>query len=263
MRKLVSLVMLMLVTIGLSGCQAATHVTIKAERNGSGSIHVSVDLDQDAADALPRIRDQVQLKDLETRGWKVSVTDKTGNRDIARRLVVRYDFASIDEANVALTQLSAATGPFSNFALRQKRAFSNVDTEFSGVIDLKRGPDSFGTKEQADKTGAPLGFDLAELQKSMGFDFQKSFPVTVLVRLPGGNDAEKPAVGEGGKWVGVYGEAIPISATSRTVYAGPKVMIFIGIAAIFAVGAILAFWRPNARRRRRMTRFKKDVTPGL
>ena len=56
----------------LAGCQVKVLVDTKVNRDGSGTITVSVGLDEAALAQVGDLRSQLRVSDLEAAGWKVT-----------------------------------------------------------------------------------------------------------------------------------------------------------------------------------------------
>jgi hypothetical protein len=238
-RRLTALLLTTAVVL-LTGCQVRSEVRVDVNSNGSGAIAVVAHLDKEAANAVPNLKDELQTSDLVKSGWSVDGPDADGD---GKTVTVRHGFDSPDEATALLQRLSGNGPPFVDFRLLQERSLQHVDTTFSGKIDMQQGVSSFGDLGLTQSVGSRLGFDANELEKSLGVNWPMTFPVDVVVHLPGGNVQRIPATDSSGAWHATYGQTTEINAKASGVNARPLVFFGISAAALLASVLVLLFWR--------------------
>jgi hypothetical protein len=226
-----------LLLIVATGCQARTSVEIDVESNGSGSVAVTMRLDEDAAAAVPRLAEQLRTSDLQSAGWNIDGPDQDDAGETV--IIATHHFGNAGEANVLLRQLTGETGPLSSLQMTQTKSFTSIDVEVAGVADLTRGIESFGDEQLKQRVGTALGFDPAEVTRSLGVDWAKTFPIDVTVDLPGGKTANAQLV---------YGSATPVSAaaSATNVWA----LTFSAFSVLLLLGAVLSaiLWKSGKYR---------------
>ena len=55
----------------VSGCQVKTDVALKMNEDGSGTVKLTVTLDQEAAAQAPDLAQQLKTEDLKAAGWTI------------------------------------------------------------------------------------------------------------------------------------------------------------------------------------------------
>jgi hypothetical protein len=227
--------------LALTGCQARSTVRLDVKSDGSGTVAVIVRMDKEAADALPNLKNQLQTTDLVHAGWTV-----VGPSDISgggKQVIARHGFGSPQEATALLNQLSGNGAPFAQFQLTQHRSLFHVTSTFTGSIDMRQGVNSFGDLGLTQSVGSKLGFDPNELQKSLGVDWPGTFPVDVIVNLPGGNNHHTPDVDDQGVWHATYGQSTDLHASAAGWNTRPLLFFGGSIASVLVLMAVLFLWK--------------------
>ena len=241
------ILLILLIALVASGCSARAKLDVDVAANGSGVITVELRLDPDAAAAVPDLAEQLHKSDLEASGWKVSGPTKSGRDTVVK---ATRPFDDVGQANRLLAEVSGAGGVFRDLQLTQQRSLARVNTQFSGTIDLSDGLAVFGDSTLQTRTGFPLGFDVGEAQRALAVDPQRSFPVEVVVHLPGGQRESTPTIGENGEWQGAYGKAVNVSARANGWNVWPiTFLVLAGLSALSAF-AVMVLW-PKYRPRHR------------
>ena len=246
-RRLAALLLTLAVVL-LTGCQVRSVVRVDVNSNGSGTVAVVAHFDKEAANAVPNLKDELQTSDLVKAGWSVDGPEDADGG--GKTVTVRHGFGSAQEATALFQQLSGNGPPFVDFRLLQERSLQHVDTTFSGKLDMQQGIASFGDLGLTQSVGSRLGFDAKELERSLGVDWSTTFPVDVVVHLPGGDAQRTPATDASGTWHAVYGQVVPIGAQASGVNSRPLAFFGLSATALLACGLVLVFWRSDKYRPR-------------
>lgn len=228
-----------------AGCQARSTVEIDVGSNGSGSVEVVVELDAQAVAAIPNLAEQLRTSDLERAGWDVDgpeLNEKSGMTVIR----VSHGFHNAGEANGLLKQLGSRDGPFRDFRIEIDRSFSQTDVTFDGTVDLTQGIASFGDDVLRDRVGLPLGFDADEMSRSLGTDWATTFPVDIVVDLPG-DTSRSPSTDpdSNGRWHASYDAATALHAESSARNVLPLALSGSGVACLFAAALVATLWKSD------------------
>lgn len=239
---------LLLVTVALllSGCQVRSTLHVNANSNGSGTVSVVAELDKEAAQAVPNLKEQLQTSDLVKAGW--SVSGPSDGDDGAKVITVEHGFDSPEEATALLRRLSGNGPPFVDFQLSQARTLTHVETSLNGKLDLRQGINSFGDLGLTQSLGSRLGFDAAELEKSLGVDWATTFPVQVATQLPGSDRDSSDASHTQNKWNAKYGDIVAVDATASGANTRPLMFFGFSAAALVACLLVLFLWRSDKYR---------------
>jgi hypothetical protein len=183
--------------ITLSACRVDANVDVVVETNGSGSVTVAVTADQEVVDEAPSLTSDLRLDDLRAAGWEV--TGPTPAEGGGLQLTVVHPFATVDEANQILAQLSGANGPLKDVAIMQRRAFAKVTTRVSGQITTAAGIAMFSDNDLVAQIGGPLPYQ-ADLD-SRGLPLDRVLGLRFSVTVPGRAELSdgfaSPTVGSG------------------------------------------------------------------
>lgn len=235
-----------LVALVTTSCQASTDVEVSVNPNGTGQVGVQVTLDADAAKAVPNVAEMLRTSDLIQAGW--TVDDPESLDDGGTRVGVHHPFSSPSEADGLLLQLTGPDGPFRNFHVAQQRSWFRSSTSFSGQVDLTKGIESFGDTELQARTGFPLVIDPAELREGTGVDLATTFPVRVIVDLPGDPSVAEPALDDEGGWSVPYGEITTLKTEQRGMNTSVLLASATGVSLLLAAAVLAKTWKSDAYR---------------
>jgi hypothetical protein len=174
-----------------SACQVRTNVAVEVKPNGSGTVNVTVGVDDDALQKAPELA-HVRTDDLTAAGW--TVTGPTKNpADGFTNWSASKPFANPEQATQILGEISGPNGPFKNFVVTRDRSFAKTDYGISGTIDLTGGLQSFSDSALAAQLdGKPLGDDIAAIEQRIGQPLDDVFKFQLFVRLPGSLTSNAP-----------------------------------------------------------------------
>ena len=125
---LVALVLLILLT----GCRLDVDVATTVAEDGSGTVVVTVQADDELLAAAPGLVADLRLDDLTAAGW--TVDGPVSAAGDGTRLVLTKPFASPEQANLVLAEVGAPL----QVALAQAREFALVRTTVDGRGDRRR-----------------------------------------------------------------------------------------------------------------------------
>ena len=255
LRRLSRLALVALVVALASACQVKTEVGVDVKADGSGTVTVSVGLDDAAVKAIGDLGSVVRTDDLTKAGWTIGGPAKEGDGYTYLRLT--KPFADPDEANAIFAQISGPNGPFRGFHLARTREFAKTDTTFDGTVDLTGGLPAFADDALAQQLdGKPLGQDLASIEKAVGGPIDKVFTFRVAVRLPGKvtSNATAQAV-NGAVWEPKLSDTAPsvLQAKGSARRITTLVFIALGVVALIALAVVLIRRTIAARHRPKPT----------
>jgi hypothetical protein len=125
----------------LSACRVDIKLDVAADRDGSGRLTVTTDIDNEAATLVPGLAEDLRLDDLLQSGWKVEGPTQVNNGGL--RVVLTYDFESPAEANRALAQINGPNGPLLAPALKRTVEGKTVATTFDATLQFVGGIEAF------------------------------------------------------------------------------------------------------------------------
>jgi hypothetical protein len=232
----------------LSACQVTVRTGINANRDGSGSVAVTAQLDHEAAQAVPDLGQQLQTSDLVKAGWRIDGPKPGPGHGVL--VTASKAFANPTQARQVITELSGANGPFHDFHLTRHRSFFTTRTAFQGRVDLTCGLACFGDTGLQQQLGPDLGLDPARLQKDAGIILDRLFKFEVQVRLPGSlQSSNAPSqAGNGAQWRPRLGDQATLTATARA-WNGPQLALLGIVVLLVLAAAALAVVRLRRRRR--------------
>jgi hypothetical protein len=116
-----------------------------------------------------------------------------------------------------------------------------LSVTFDGSVDLSRGIESLGNDTLLSSTGSSLGFDPGEVRKALGTDFEKSFPVTVSVDLPGDASYDPLELRRG--LTATYGTTSTLHAQAKAINVMAFVLLVSAGLLIIAAVVVAAAWK--------------------
>jgi hypothetical protein len=223
----------------LAGCQVRTDVAVDVKDDGSGTVTVSVGLDDASVQAVGDLATVVKVDDLRAAGW--TVNGPTKETDGFTYLRLSKPFASVEQANVIFEEIAGAGGPFRDFTLERSRSFARTKTGFTGTIDFTGGLASFADSDLAQQLdGKPLGEDIAALEQRIGNTLDNVFRFRVLVRLPGDVTSNAPGgASNGAVWEPHLSDTAPLSLTAQGRSWRVTTLVFTAVAVVAAAALLV------------------------
>lgn len=145
--------------VGLTGaCRVDTTVAVQAERDGTGVVRATAQLDDAAAGAVGDLEQQLRVADLREAGWTVIVGERT--------VTVSKPFDDPREAGDVLRELG---GPIvSTASLDRVAGFAKTAAQLEVTVDLTGGLESFSDADVARQLGPmPLGVPADEVTATL------------------------------------------------------------------------------------------------
>jgi hypothetical protein len=230
---------LSLALASLAACRADVVVGIEVEPDGSGTVEVTLDLDQEAASRLGDPSEAVRSDDLRLAGWEVGEPVPAEGGGVT--LSATRQFADRDQLEMALEEVGGVDGVFRDVSLDVRDGFGRAEYEFGADVSLTGSPEQFSDPALAAELGGlPLARSPEELTAA-GADDPEAITLTVTVGLPGGDPRTTGSVADRrATWTfPVTGgesteERISVSTTAPQGRTGLLVIVA-GIAAVIAV----------------------------
>ena len=197
-------------TLVLTACRIDVRVQIDAADDGSGTVAVTVDIDNQAVTLVPGLVEDLRVDDLLASGWTIDGPTPVNNGGV--RVVLGYEFESPDEATRALQQINGPNGPLLNPVLKRTVVERDVSTTLDATLQFVGGVETFSDPELSSLLGsAPWSSTAAKL----ALDPMQSVSFTLVARLPGEIRKSTGTEAEGGVvW------SAPLDGSSQTVVLG-------------------------------------------
>lgn len=196
--------------IVLSACRVDIKLDVAADRDGSGRLTVTTDIDNEAATLVPGLAEDLRLDDLLQSGWKVEGPTQVNNGGL--RVVLTYDFESPAEANRALAQINGPNGPLLAPALKRTVEGKTVATTFDASLQFVGGIEAFSDEQLSSLIG---GAPWQATADKLGVDPMQSVSFTLEAQLPGEIRKTTGTEAEGGViW------SAPLDGSPQTVVLG-------------------------------------------
>lgn len=246
MRSKHHLLSVLLALFVLGGCRVDTVLTVQSAEDGSGTVSVSVTLDQGAS-ALDGDLDAIlQGARSAGTGWDISVRRTVDSTTI----VAAKEFANPGEAEAIVTELSGVSGPLGALRFDVDASIFTIESRVAGRLDLQeRAVAAFQPTDPALLAILNgLGLDLEDVRSRLRGAGDDDFTMAVMTDLPGneGNNSTD-VVKTVPRWTVTVGEAIDLSASStqgRWARIAP-----VSVVLVVVLVALRRVWR----RRRRAT----------
>jgi hypothetical protein len=251
---------LLLLVVGLSACQIDGQVNVTVEDDGSGVVEVVVTLDQEAAERIPELADQLRAGDLKEQGWEITGPEAVEGQPGAVAVTATKPFASPEQLTAVMDEIGGADGLFPGFELTRTHTFAEVEHEITGTIDTTGGLESLSDEELTELLGGqPLGFDLAVLEQDLGAPPASLVDLSLAVTLPGDEvTASTPGEvsGRTTTWTAGFDDTEPVAveATSSTTDSTIRILAGVAAGALLLLGLLLLFRLVRRRIRRRRER---------
>jgi HAD superfamily hydrolase (TIGR01509 family) len=221
----------------VTSCRVDTTVEVVVDGDGSGSVTVTAELDEEALEAVGDPAKAVKSSDLSAAGWTVA---EPVIEDDGATIAASKDFENPTQFAAIMTELSGPDGPLSDFALERKTPFARATWELTGTIDL------------SDST--PIGWTIEEIEAELGVPAAEAFGFELEATLDGdmsGNGAATDAASM--VWTARLGsEPVEVKGTGTTenvaalVWAGLALGALVVLAFVLGI-RMLAYMRRDRR----------------
>ena len=236
--------------LALSACQVRVTAGLDVDPDGEGTVRAAVGLDGNALRAVGDLAAALRVDDLRAVGWEVEGPRPEG--DGLTWVRASRSFSDVDEARLALSQISGPDGPFRNLTFDRERSFLRTRTRLSGAVDLSGGLAGFADADLRTLLGDTVRLDPEGLRAELGADLDRAVQVQFEARLPGSVRSNAPErSGNRSVWRPLVGQQLTIEASSSGLKV-PVVPIAVAVALLVAV-AVGGFFVLGTLRGRRNT----------
>ena len=225
----------------IAACKVESSVSVNVEDDGTGSVEVLVELDDEASRLIGDIEKQLRTEDLDSSGWEVSLPESFEEKS---KIVVSAAKNFTDAASL-VNVLEEIAGPsvFSEISLLSEKSFAEKLWTIDGKIDLSEGLSLFSDPALDEVLGGNLfGRSIEDLSFLSGCDEicdpAGSFLMNFSVSLPGTKESEL----NHDVWTVPLGDptSTPFSSFSTVDYPKPKAWrtvayVFFGAALLFLI----------------------------
>jgi hypothetical protein len=248
-RRLRLILILVLLVAGASACQVHTTVGVEVAADGSGTVDVTVSLDDEALARIPDadgdgvtgsgdLTALVRVDDLEAAGWTVvflTAEESAGSDDAGSApdgaVSVRASraFGTPEEADRILAELTGSSGVLRDLRVTRRESFGRTELGFSGTADLSGGLEAFGDAGLAAALeGEPLGEDVAAIEARIGQPLADAFTVEIRSRLDDDETTWTPRLGDG-----------PLDLAAASTRYDEPVLVLTGVAVVALVALVV------------------------
>ncbi len=178
-----------LLVLLLTGCRVDSAVRVEVAEDGSGTVTVEVVLDQEAADRIPDLAEQLRVRDLRRTGWEITGPEPLEGGGVT--ITATKAFFEPEQLAVVLGEIGGTRGPILDPSLTRERSFGRTTYEFTGTLDLSRGIATFSDRALTQLLdGFPVGRDLEALEAELGAPISELTSFTFEITLPEGDRTE-------------------------------------------------------------------------
>lgn len=220
----------------LTGCRVDTAVRVEVTDDGSGTVSVEVVLDQEAADRIPDLAEQLRVRDLRRTGWVVTDPEPVEGGGVV--ITATKGFFEPEQLAAVLGEIGGNRGPIIDPELERGRSFATTTYAFTGTLDLSRGVATFSDRRLTELLdGFPIGRDQAALEAELGAPLSELTSFTFAISLPEGDEAVTST------WAAALGDE-PVAMAASTEERNLLALGLVGGAALAVVLLVLVLlWR--------------------
>ena len=166
-----------------SACRVDLTVDIAVEPDGSGVVVVDVVFDAEVLSYVPDLDQILRLDDVRATGWAIEQSRIDGGLAVK----LSKPFASFDQLDPILDELTGADGLFGGSSLDTNRTGAITEYRFELAVQLDRPAESFIDSAVADVLDGELfGTPRDVLEQRAGADLNDVVSLVVTASLPGG-----------------------------------------------------------------------------
>jgi hypothetical protein len=225
---------LLLSALALSACQVRVTAGIDVEAGGEGTVRAAVGLDAEALNAVGDLAGALRVDDLRAAGWKVE--GPRPEDDGLTWVRASRSFSDVDEAGLALSQISGPDGPFRNLSFEREGSFLRTRNRLSGTVDLSGGLTGFADADLRNLVGDTIRLDPDGLRGELGADLDRAVQVQFEARLPGSVRSNAPErAADRSVWRPAVGQQLVVEASSSGLTI-PVVPMALAVVLLLAVG---------------------------
>jgi hypothetical protein len=227
----------------LAGCRVDATTRVEVAEDGSGTVTVEVVLDQEAADRVPDLAEQLRVRDLRRTGWEITGPEPADGGGVV--ITATKGFFEPEQMATVLDEIGGNRGPVLDPSLERTRTFGTTAYDFAGTLDLSRGIATFSDRQLTRLLdGFPIGQDQAALEEELGAPLSELTSFTFEVVLPDGSETQTST------WDAHLGDEPTVMAASTE----ERNLLAFGLAAGAALAVLLLvvvlLWRLIRRNKR-------------
>jgi hypothetical protein len=167
----------------ITGCRADVAVDVTVDRDGSGTVEVTIVVDSDVVAQIADLPGQLRTDDLAAAGW--ALTNPVRLSDGGMRLTASKEVPSADQFGEVLAEIHPDLFPQAELDVR--RSFGTTRYVWSSALDRTVGFDVFGDPEVASLLGGEaFGVPVEELEARTGGPLEDAVNVSFTVTMPDG-----------------------------------------------------------------------------
>jgi hypothetical protein len=170
-----------LLVLVLAACKVDTTTDVVIRQDGSGTVGVTVDLDQEAVAALGGV-DDLRTADLDAAGWKVAPPAPDG--DGGMTLSATKPFAGPGELAAIFQEINGPGGPFLQPQFARERSTFRNRYHFEATVDLQAPLAALDDPQLRDLL-TQNGADVDQLRSQFGNNVAQSVTAHLVVTMPG------------------------------------------------------------------------------
>ena len=173
----------MVASVALAGCRADVGVDVVVAEDGSGTVTVTVEVDQAVVDQVNELELQVRTDDLVAAGWQVA--EPVDGPDGGLVLQATKEVPSAGQFGPVLAEIHPLLFPSAELDMR--RSFASTRYLWTSTLDRTVSFEAFGDPEVADLLGGFLfGVPLDVLAGRAGGPLDEAVTVSFSLSMPDG-----------------------------------------------------------------------------
>lgn len=229
-RRWVEAALALVLVVLLAACQVQVKVDTVVDRDGAGTVTVSVGFDQAAWARLQATDPQVQLDDVRQAGWQVS--EPAAGADGITWIRASKPFASPEELTAVLAEVAPDGTMFKGFDFTRVESDDDITYRVTGQVDLTQGLATFADPTVAAQLGGdPFGGNVAQIETEEGRPVSEMVSFEVSTSVAGGpSTTVRPTLTDTAP--------VPIDVATVEVKP-PSFLIRVAVGAAVVVGVVL------------------------
>ena len=173
----------MVSAVFVAGCRADVGVDVVVAEDGSGTVTVTVGVDEAVVSEVNELALQLRTDDLVSAGWQVA--EPVEGPDGGLVLQATKEVPSAEQFGAVLAEIHPVLFPAAELDLR--RSFASTRYVWSSTVDRTVGFETFGDPEVADLLGGLLfGVPLDVLAGRAGGPLEEAVTVSFTLTMPDG-----------------------------------------------------------------------------
>lgn len=225
----------------LSACQIDAIVDVEVLEDGSGTVTLTAEFNEQVIAAAPELLTALRTEDLPSAGWAVEELVNT-----PESLVVQATkgFANGSDLDGVLAEIAGPNTLFSDFTVLRSRSFARTTYEVTGIVDPRITLSTFGDDNITGLVGNPLGLSLVELEEAAGRPLEETVTLEFTVALPSNVTANTPETdGQVASWALSPLDPLPtdIEVNSSIEDQVPRIWAAVALVSLGLLGTLIIF----------------------